>query len=66
MQDIIISQEGIIEDLEIRVQDTERLLDSLEVDTMLYIIDKVSITGNIDLLLEIQTELLNFEQRKQS
>ncbi len=66
MQNIIINQEGIIDDLETRVQDTERLLDSLEIEEMLHIIDKVSITGNIDLLLEIQTELLNFQSRKNS
>ena len=64
MQEIIINQEGIIEDLEIRVTDTERLLDSLEIEEMLHIIDKVSITGNIELLLEVQTELLNYQSRK--
>ena len=64
MQNIIINQEGIIDDLEIRVTDTERLLDSLEIEEMLHIIDKVSITGNIELLLEVQTELLNYQSRK--
>jgi hypothetical protein len=72
MQNIIINQEGIIEDLEIRVTDTERLLGSLDVTMMLDNLNKLDFhisgeQGNnkiIELIQEIRQELINFERRK--
>lgn len=72
MQEIIINQEGIIEDLETRVQDTERLLDSLDVNMLLDNLDKLDFhiageQGNtmiVKLIQEMRQELINFEGRK--
>ena len=65
MQNIIINQEGIIDDLETRVQDTERLLDSLDVDMMLDILNSMGDISGLR-LQEIKQELINFESRKNS
>lgn len=72
MQEIIINQEGIIDDLETRVQDTDRLLGSLDVTMMLDNLNKLDFhisgeQGNnkiIELIQEIRQELINFERRK--
>ena len=69
MQEIIINQEGIIDDLETRVQDTERLLNSLDVDMMLDNLNKLDFhilgeQGNnrmIELIQEMRQELINFQ-----
>ena len=75
MQNIIINQEGIIEDLEtrVRVQDTEILLDSLDTQSILYCVDLLQ--RHIDsgstktevitrLFGEIETEINNYNKRK--
>lgn len=65
MQEIIINQEGIIEDLETRVQDTERLIDSLEIEDIIATLRNMNVEGNDILLLEeVVQELINFKERK--
>ncbi len=66
MQNIIINQEGIIEDLETRIQDTERLLDSLEVEELLTLLDDVwsNESKNQTAIAKIEILLVNLRERK--
>lgn len=70
MQDIIIEQEGIIDDLETRVEQTERVLNSLDVHHVLDLLDSMdegftlSQERTILILNEIKQDLINFEGRK--
>lgn len=66
MQNIIINQEGIIDDLETRVEQTERLLDSLEVEELLTLLDDVwsNESKNQAAIAKIEILLVNLRERK--
>ena len=69
MQNIIINQEGIIEDLEIRVTDTERLLGSFDFETVGILLDQLGHTAtgrDMNVLVELCKVIDNYKLRTQS
>lgn len=66
MQEIIINQEGIIEDLETRIQDTERLLNSFDFVTVDILLDSLghTVTGkDMDTLVALTKIINNYKLR---